>query len=149
MLDTTVYLDVLTGRTPIEVDELLCYRTCHHSSVCLAELTHVFGRLDPLHAGTKTVLAEIQGVIEDDIPAHRLSAPDVEVWAKAGMLAGKVFRLSGLPAKVGHERKILNDTLLFLQARKIGAAVLTRNLRDFDFLQQLHPSGNLVFYDQV
>ena len=44
MLDTGVYFDVLQGRTQDAVDELLTYRVCHHSAVCLAELTHVFGR---------------------------------------------------------------------------------------------------------
>ncbi len=47
MLDTSVYLDVLQARTPDAVDDLLRYRVCYHSAVCLAELTHVFGRLDP------------------------------------------------------------------------------------------------------
>src|SRR5687768_16079000 len=39
-LDTSVYLDVLQGRSPPEVDALLTYRLCHHSAVCLSELTH-------------------------------------------------------------------------------------------------------------
>jgi hypothetical protein len=29
--------DVLQGRTPDAVDELLTYRVCHHSAVCLAK----------------------------------------------------------------------------------------------------------------
>jgi len=35
------------GRSPVEVDRLITYRLCHHSAVCLSELTHAFGRLDP------------------------------------------------------------------------------------------------------
>jgi hypothetical protein len=38
-------------------------------------------------------------------------------------------------------RRVLNDALLFETARKHGCAVLTRNMVDFDLLQQLDPSG--------
>lgn len=75
LLDTSVYLDVLQGRTPEAVDNLLTYRLCHHSAVCLAELSHVFGRLDPAHPTTKSVPGAVADTIED-IPAHRLHAPD-------------------------------------------------------------------------
>jgi hypothetical protein len=36
--------------------------------------------------------------------------------------------------------------LLFSSARKFGCTVLTRNLSDFDRLQQLDPSGRVLFY---
>jgi predicted nucleic acid-binding protein len=62
------------------------------------------------------------------------------------MLAGKALRLAGLPAGKGLERKLLNDSLIYLQARRVGAAVLTRNRRDFDLLNQLDPSGAVIFY---
>lgn len=93
ILDTSVYLDVLQARTPDAVDELLTYRVCYHSAVCLAELTHVFGRLDPAHPSTSGVLQTVRDVIED-IPLHRLQAPDSATWGEAGMLAGELFRLS-------------------------------------------------------
>jgi hypothetical protein len=102
ILDTSVYLDVLQRRTPEAVDDLLTYRVCHHSAVCLAELTHVFGRLDPAHPSTSGVLQTLRDVIED-IPRHRLQAPDSAMWGEAGMLAGELFRLSGAPKGAGHE----------------------------------------------
>jgi hypothetical protein len=145
LLDTCVYLDVLQGRTPEAVDELLTYRVCHHSAVCLAELTHVFGRLDPAHPSTRGVLQSVQGVIEE-IPPHRLQAPDTATWGEAGMLAGELFRLSGAPKGAGHERKYLNDALIYLQGRDIGASVLTGNAGDFDFLNQLLPGISIVLY---
>lgn len=145
LLDTSVYLDVLQGRTPSEVDDLLTYRLCHHCAVCLAELSHVFGRLDPSHAMTKSVLNVVADTIED-IPAHRLHAPDATVWGRAGMLAGLLFRLSHLPKGEGHERRFLNDALIFHQAGLLGATVLTGNIRDFDFLSQLVPSVHVIFY---
>ena len=68
-LDTCVYIDMLQGRTPASVDNLLEARIFNHSTVCLAELTHLFGRLDPADAGTKHVQREIRRTIED-IPSH-------------------------------------------------------------------------------
>ncbi|MEZ5832744.1 MAG: hypothetical protein R3D05_16335 [Dongiaceae bacterium] len=146
LLDTMVYIDTLQGTSPAVVDDLLRYRSVFHSAVCLAELTHAFGRLDPAHRSTKAALAAIAGTIDEDIPRHRLFAPDVDTWGKAGMLAGKALRLGGIAPGRGQERKLLNDSLLYLQARKVGAAILTRNVRDFDLLEQLAPSGAVVFY---
>ena len=145
LLDTSVYFDALQGRTPAAADGLLSYRVCHHSAVCLAELTHAFGRLDPAHPSTKATLATLGGVIAD-IPGRRLHAPESGAWGEAGLLAGALFRLSGLPRGAGHERKLLNDSLIFLQARRLGASVLTANVRDFDFLNQLAPDGRVIFY---
>jgi hypothetical protein len=144
-LDTTVYLDVLQGRSPNEVDRLLSYRLCHHSLVCLSELTHIFGRLDPKHASTKAVLETLEATVED-VPQHRLHAPDAAVWGQAGVLAGLLFRLSNLPKGEGHERRFVNDALVFLQARQLGASVLTGNVRDYDFLTQILPTGRIILY---
>jgi predicted nucleic acid-binding protein len=82
----------------------------------------------------------------EDIPAHRLHAPIDATWVEAGMLAGELARLSDQPKGVGAARKFLNDALIFMQARRIGAEVLTANVRDFDFLDQLAPSGRVVYY---
>jgi len=147
LIDTTVYIDTLQGKAPAAIEELLRYRSIFHSAICLAELTQAFGRLDPAHASTKAALAAIAGTIAD-IPRHRLFAPDIDAWGKAGMLAGKALRLGRIPAGKGQERKLLNDSLIYLQARKVGAAILTRNRRDFDLLEQLVPSGAVLFYRQ-
>ena len=144
-LDTTVYLDVLQGRSPDEVDRLLSYRLCHHSSVCLSELTHAFGRLDPKHGSTKAVLETLEATVED-IPQHRLHAPDAAVWGQAGVLAGLLFRLGNLPKGEGHERRFVNDALVLLQARQLGASVLTGNVRDYDILTQILPTGRIILY---
>jgi predicted nucleic acid-binding protein len=146
LLDSTVYIDVLQGKAPAVIDDLLRYRSAFHSAVCLAELTHAFGRLDPKDPRTRQALVTIAAAIENDIPRHRLFEPDTQTWGEAGMLAGKVLRLAQLPTGQGLERKLLNDSLIYLQARRIGAAVLTRNRRDFDFLQQLLPTGAAILY---
>jgi hypothetical protein len=144
LLDTCVYLDVLKGRTSTEIDLLLQVRIVNHSTIALAELTHLFGRLEPSHAETRSVLASLSGAI-DDIPPHRLTAPSIRCAGEAGMLAGLAARLGGR----GADLALLNDASLFLQARETGCAILTRNLSDFDLFDQLLPGSNLLLYRAV
>ena len=146
LLDTTVYIDVLQGRTSARLDDFISLRTCNHSSVCVCELTHAYGRLRPEDERTSGTLRVIGKTIRD-IPAHRLSAPDSDTWGRAGMLAGVLFRLGGNPD--GEQRKCLNDALVYLQARKLGWPVVTRNVKDFDFLNQLVPDGRVLLYRTV
>lgn len=145
LLDTCVYIDVLQGRTPASVDELLQARIVNHSTICLAEMTHLFGRLDPAHVGTKDVLREIRQTIED-IPGHRISSPSETAMGEAGMLAGLVARL--LRFERGERMLLLNDATLYLQALERGWTVLTRNVRDFDCFDQILPAGRVLFYVQ-
>src|SRR5271165_7112763 len=144
LLDTTVYIDVLQGNTPVEVDALLKLRTLNHLSVCVAELTHGFGRLDPRHAGTEAVLRSVAGVISA-IPAHRLRTPTADVVIEAGILAGLIFRLCTL--QPGREVAALNDAILYLHAMANGQTVLTRNVWDFDAMNQILPDGRILFYE--
>lgn len=146
LLDTTVYIDTLQGRSPCVLDAFIRLRTCNHSAVCLSEMTHVFGRLDPADPRTGRALRAVRETILD-IPSHRLSAPDAETWGAAGILAGVLFRLGSYSS--GAERKCLNDALVYLQARKLGFPVLTGNLKDFDFLNQLVPDGRVMLYRRV
>ena len=94
LLDTCVYIDVLQRRAPEGLKSLLTTRLSNHSGVALAELTHLFGRLDPRDDRTGQVLAEISGVISD-MPSHRLSSPSLKVQGEAGILAGLVVRTRG------------------------------------------------------
>ena len=144
LLDTFVYIDALQDRSPPEVDEITSLRLCNHSAVCLAELTHASGRLSPTHPGTPNALSRISQLISG-IPPHRLGEPSASVWGTAGILAGLTFRLGGY--QKGQERKLLNDALLYLQALEAGQVVLTRNVADFDRLNQLMPEGRVLFYD--
>jgi predicted nucleic acid-binding protein len=82
----------------------------------------------------------------DDIPAHRLQTPSGTTVMEAGILAGLLFRLGGFPA--GQEVTALNDATLYLHALANGQAILTRNLRDFDVLNQVLPEGEVLFYER-
>lgn len=143
LLDTTVYLDVLSGTTPPEVDALLAARPLFHLSVVLAELTNWFGKLDPRAPGTAAVLAELAGAI-DDIPPHRVEGVAPGTMLEAGIMAGLVHRLGGFkPHQALHA---INDAAIYLHALENGHTVLTRNIRDFDFMQQVLPAGRVLFY---
>lgn len=143
LLDTCVYIDVLQGRTSPAVDAMLRLRTLNHLSVCVAELTHCFGRLDSRHPGSTEVWDQVEQTVSA-IPPHRLQTARADVVIEAGILAGLVFRLGGL--QPGQEVAALNDAILFLHARVNGQVVLTRNERDFDIMDQILPGGQILFY---
>nr|WP_294560779.1 hypothetical protein [uncultured Rhodopila sp.] len=131
--------------SPREVGELLSLRICNHSSVCIAELTHVFGRLAPGHPETAKIFVAISKTIGAMRP-HRVREPGRLAWGTAGILAGLAFRLGGYQR--GQERKLLNDALVYLQAIENGQIVLSRNIADFDILNQLVPDGRVILYER-
>ena len=146
LLDTTVYIDVLKGRAPPEVEAMLRVRQANHSSVAVTELANLFGRLDPAHPGTKGVLREIRTTI-DDIPQHRLSVPTAQAFAEAGIVSGMIARLKGI---VRAERQpLLNDASLFFHALETGSVLLSRNIVELDLIEQLVPTGRILLYREL
>lgn len=143
LLDTTVYIDALEGATPTELDTLLQQRALNHVSIAIGELSHNFGRLDPSHSNTRAALRELRQAIED-IPDHRVETASPGTVLEAGILAGLACRLANLPR--GSEPTLLNDATIYLHALEKGYAVVTRNIRDFDWLNQLVPAGRVIFY---
>lgn len=109
--------------------------------MALAELTHLFGRLDPKHPGTAPALRELTAIVAD-IPERRLSTPSLQAFGNAGMLAGLAARLSGRP----HGQAALNDALLHLQAAEGGWMLVTRNAGDFGWLRRLSPRAEVLLY---
>lgn len=142
MLDASVYVDVLQGRTPPEVDELLKLRTLNHSSVALAALAALFGRLDPAAHETAATLAALGEVVEA-IPAHRLGAPGLKTTAEAGVLAGLAARLGA------KSDRLLQRANLLLHAAETGRVLLARRCDELDLLQQLAPRAQMLLYQRV
>lgn len=146
LLDTSVYIDVLQGRAPPEVRDLLLARQINHSSVALAELVHLFGRLDPFDTRTKGVLTAVAAVIAEIRP-HRLAAPSIQAWAEAGITTGVIARLAGLPT--ADRQPLLNDAALFMQALESGFTLLSGNIADMDLIEQAVPAGRVLLYRQL
>jgi predicted nucleic acid-binding protein len=143
LYDTTVYIDVLQGHLPVTAEAMLRAVDAWHSTVTEAELAAICALLDPGHPRTREVITQITEIL-DRQPPYRTIAPDRQVWREAGILSGTLARLQGYGKT--DRRRILNDALIFATARKWGHVVLTRNVVDFDFLQQLDPSGRVLFY---
>lgn len=143
LYDTTVYIDILQNRFPQDGEFVLRATEGWHSAVTEAELSAAIGLLDPAHPKTREIVEQIAAVIERR-PSHRTIAPDRETWREAGILSGVLSRLQGYGRE--HRRRAFNDALLFATARKHGCAVLTRNIVDFDLLQQLDPSVRVLYY---
>lgn len=143
LYDTTVYIDILQNRFPQYGERLMRAAEGWHSPVTEAELAAACGLLDPAHPGTRQTVEAITQVIERRTP-YRTITPDAAIWRDAGILSGTLARLLGYGKD--QRRRALNDALLFASARKYGCTVLTRNVADFDLLQQLDPSGRVLFY---
>jgi predicted nucleic acid-binding protein len=143
LLDTCVYIDQMQDRTPHLLNQLIAQRQINHSIVAIQELMHTVGVLNPSDARTAGIIAEIGRQIKA-MPPHRIFAPDAEVLGRAALLSGILCRLQGYE-KDGKLRA-LQDSLLFLQAQKLGLVVLTANVSDYDILLQLIPAGRALFY---
>jgi hypothetical protein len=143
LLDTCVYIDQMQDRSPKALDNLIAWRQVNHSTVAIQELMHTVGVLSPLDARTAGVIAEIGKQIKA-MPPHRIFVPDIEVLGRAALLSGILCRLQGY-GKDGKLRALL-DCVLFLQAQKLGLAVLTANVNDYDILLQLISAGRALFY---
>jgi predicted nucleic acid-binding protein len=143
LYDTTVYIDVLQKRFPETGKPMLRAVEAWHSPVTEAELASGVGLLDPSHPKTRQLIDEIAGVL-DQRPAQRTIAPDVMIWREAGILSGILARLQGVDKS--QRRRLMNDALLFVTARRHGCTLLTRNVGDFDLMQQLEPAGRVLFY---
>ena len=142
LLDTCVYIDQLQNRSPDILDLLVATRQVNHSAVAIQELMHTVGVLNPNDHRTSAAVSAIRGLIRS-MPPHRVFAPDIDVLGRAALLSGIVCRVQGYAA----DRRLgaLHDSVLFLQAQKLGFTVLTANIGDFDVLLQL-VRGRVLFY---
>ncbi|WP_027575076.1 type II toxin-antitoxin system VapC family toxin [Bradyrhizobium sp. WSM1743] len=143
LLDTSVYIDQMQGRSPKILDDLITQRQVNHSTVAIQELMRTVGVLDPSDTRTATVI-EVIGKQIRAMPPHRIFAPDTEVLGRAALLSGILCRLQGYE-KDGKLRA-LQDCAVFLQAQKLGLVVLTANVGDYDILLQLIRTGRALFY---
>lgn len=143
LLDTCVYINGLQGNAPKTIADLLDVRQVNHSTVAIQELMHAVGVLDPAHPSTANAIKQI-GITIKSMPAHRRAVPDIDVLGRAAALSGVLCRLQGYSGDF--KLQALHDSILFLQAHKLGYTVLTGNVKDFDYLLQLVPTGRVLMY---
>lgn len=143
LLDTCVYLDSGKGKLPLGARRLVAETLLFHSSICIAEMTYLFGRLDPTHPETPTTLSFISETLSR-VRADRTMVPSREAYVEAGIITGTLVRTQSLGPP--ERRKLMHDVLVLLTARQIGYPVLTANAKDFDLIQQLAPDGKVIYY---
>ncbi len=143
LLDTCVYIDRLQGKAPLLLKHMMAARHNNHSTVCIQELAHTIGVLDPKDPRSPAVQKTVAEVIRS-IPVHRILTPDADILGRAAVMSGVLCRLQGYSQD--QKRKCLQDCVLYLQALKYGLLLISRNISDFDYCLQLIPTGNVVFY---
>ena len=129
LLDTNIYLFAMKsdeGASFFERHFLPLVFQTYLSSIVVEEL--YAGALD---AGAVRLVERYVGALER---AARVVAPTFQDWKEAGKLVAQITR-----KEPGHKSKIqqmLNDILLALSARRIGADLFTFNRDDFELIRR-------------
>jgi predicted nucleic acid-binding protein len=129
LLDTNVYLFALkseTGATFFTRHFLPHIFQTHLSSVVAEEL--YAGALD---ARAIRLVERHVGTLER---ARRIVNPTFGDWTAAGKLIARVARQG--PGRRSQVQRLLNDILLALSARRIGADLFTFNRDDFQLIRR-------------
>jgi predicted nucleic acid-binding protein len=87
--------------------------------------------LEELYAGAHDLasIKLLDKLYDVFVSANRLIVPDSRDWQKAGKIIAQLERKHGFEEK--YLARIANDILIALCARRIGATVVTNNIRDF------------------
>ena len=134
LFDTSVYVAVLRDEAfarEFRPRYLRDIPRTHFSSIVAQELL----------AGARTPRHERQAgaLYEPFERARRIVTPSHRVWKEAGTLAALARKQPRLRSKLA--RGFLNDVLIALSARGIGASVVTRNGEDFRLIQRFRNFG--------
>ncbi len=137
LFDTNVYLRVL------------------HSELYAHQHRERFSRLAPrtflcsvvageLYAGAVDIpgLRTVDRLLAPFAAVNRVVFPNHHDWVEMGRInAGLLLRYPRYRAKL---MSLQNDILIAMSARRIGAAVVTENARDFQLIQEVAPFSLLV-----
>lgn len=127
VIDTNIYIDWFNvGRH----EDILFQPNAvkHLSAIVLMELrAGAFSRAD------RRLVRHVESAFEK---AGRVLAPSRAVFAEAGDV---LRRLQERGYRIEVSRSIVNDVLIALSARSIGAIVVTQNERDFKAIQSVRP----------
>jgi len=137
LIDTDLYIDLIqSGKTLAILRELYEKETpgIYFSSVVAQEL--LAGARSP--AGRRHVEI-LLGPFEK---VGRIVTPNHRQWKEAGDILARVLELR--PDLKSKLERLVNDCLLALSARALGATLYTRNRDDFVVLQQVRPFSLVV-----
>ena len=128
VIDTNIYIDWLNeGR----YEDIIFQREAvkHLSAVVLMELL----------AGAFSTRDRrlIRDIILPFAKANRLITPTVSLYEEAGHVLRRLQRVHGYSMPSAYV--LVNDVLIALSARSIGASVITQNERDFAAIQSVRP----------
>ncbi len=132
LLDTNVYLDALKSAAAaarFEPQFLPLVVQTSLSSVVIEEL--YAGALDDL--AVRLVERQV-GALER---VWTVVTPLVDDWKKAGKLVARITRRE--PGREFKVQEMLNDILLALSARRIGADLYTLDRDDFELIHRYQP----------
>ena len=132
LLDTNVYLDALrsvAGASRFEQLFLPLVFQTYLSSVVVEEL--YAGALD--ERAVRLVERQV-GALER---VGRVITPRFEDWKRAGKLVAAITRRE--PGRKAKVQQMLNDILLALSARRVGADLYTLNRDDLTLIRRYQP----------
>jgi predicted nucleic acid-binding protein len=133
LFDTSVYIAILRDTTFAQTFRPRYVRDIsltHCSSVVIHEL--LAGAHTPRHRRQAALLYEPFERV------RRIVTPSHLIWKEAAAIVSAVFgNIPQLRSKISHG--LLNDILIALSGRAIGATVVTRNGEDFRLIQQYRP----------
>lgn len=133
VIDTNIYIDWLNdGR----YEEVLFQSDAvkHLSGIVLMEL-----RAGAVAASDRRALQRIESAFEK---SGRVLLPSRAVFVAAGDALRRLQARRGFQIAASHS--IVNDVLIALSARSIGASVVTQNERDYRAIQAVAPFQLLV-----
>ena len=133
VIDTNVYIDWLNDRRH---EDVLFQRevVTHLSAVVLMEL-----RAGAFQLRDRRDIGRLEAIFKK---ARRVVTPSYAVFAEAGDTLRRLRADRGYD--VAASRSLVNDVLIALSARSIGATVATQNERDYRAIQSLRSFELLV-----
>jgi predicted nucleic acid-binding protein len=128
VIDTNIYIDWLNqGR----YENIIFQREAvkHMSAVVLMELL----------AGAFSTYDRrlLRNVTLPFAKTNRIVTPTVSLYQEAGEVLRRLQRVRGYSMRSAYG--LVNDVLIALSARSIGASVITQNERDFKAIQSVRP----------
>jgi predicted nucleic acid-binding protein len=137
LIDTDLYIDLIqSGATLPLIRELYTQDTpgIYFSSIVAQELL----------AGARTALGKrrVEALFRPFERVGRIVTPGHRHWKDAGVILAKVLQQRpGLKSKLP---ALVNDCLLAVSARSLGATLYTRNRVDFALLQSIRSFSLVV-----